>query len=119
MPCGYELLKVALIGEVDFVDEQEDGYVELLYLLDELGIFVGLFHHIGNVKQHIGVLKRTFGEGEHRLLEFVVGLEHTGGVGEHNLRIVGVDDAHDAVACGLRFESGDGDAFAHEKIHER
>ena len=108
-----------LIRQVDFVDQHQDRHLHALHLRDEVGVFVGLLHHIRHVEQHIGVLQRTFGEGEHRLLEFIVGFQHARGVREDDLRIVGVDNAHNAVARGLRLEGCDRNALAHEQIHER
>ena len=35
-----------------------------------------------------------------------------------NLCVVRVDDAHNAMTRGLRFECGNGDAFSHQQIHE-
>jgi hypothetical protein len=57
-------------------------------------------------------------EVEHRLLELVLWLQHPRSVGVDNLVVGRVDDAHDAMACGLRLRCDDGDAFADEVVHQ-
>ena len=52
-------------------------------------------------------------------MELVVGLEHAWRVAEDDLRVIGIDDSHDAVARGLRLEGGNGNAVAHQEVHER
>ena len=118
-PGFDEFHNAGLVGKIDFVDQHQDRHLHALHLCDEIGILVGFLHHIGHVEQDIGVLQRAFGEGEHRFLEFVVGFQHARGVRKHDLRVVCVDNTHDAVARGLRLEGSDRNALAHEEIHER
>ena len=44
-------------SQVDFIDEQQNGHVHALHLLQELLILIGLLHHIGDVDEHIGILQ--------------------------------------------------------------
>ena len=118
VPEGDRLFQRLLVREVYLVDEHEDGHPETGYLLEEIGVLVGGLHHVGDVEQDVGIHQCALGELEHLLLQFVVGLEHPGGVGEAYLHVGGVEDAHDAVARGLRLEGGNADALTHEEIHE-
>lgn len=104
---------------VYLVDENQHGHAHLSYFFDEIGIFVGRFHHISHVKQHIGILQGALGEMKHLLLQLVVRLEHTGGVGEADLHLWRIEYAHNAVARSLCLEGGNRDALAHEEVHER
>ena len=112
---GDQLLLVAF---VNLVDEQKHGYGHLPYLVEEVLIFLGVFHHIGDVEQDIGIGEGTLREGQHHLLHLVVGFQHTRGVGKDDLHVFRVDDAHDAVTRGLSFKGGYADAFAYQLIHQ-
>ena len=127
MPLAYQLFQLRRVARIDFVDEQQHGNLlavdaaqgELLNFMQKVGVLVRLLHGVCDVKQHIGILQSSFGKCEHRLLQFVVRLQNARGVGEDDLRLWLIDDAHDAMACGLRLEGGNADALAHEEIHER
>ena len=119
MPQLDDFFQFLLVAEVNLIDKHQHGYGHLAHLLQKVLVLVGLFHHVGDVEQHVGILQRRLGEGEHGLLQFVVGLKDTGRVGEDNLHVVGVENAHDAVARGLRLEGGDRNALAHKEVHER
>ena len=119
VPQGNLLLQGLLVGEVNLVDEHQDGHFQFGHFLKELGVLVRRFHHVGDIKQDIGIDEGALGELEHLLLELVVGFEYAGSVGKADLHLGRVEYAHDAVARGLCLEGGNGDALAHEKIHER
>ena len=96
-----------------------DNRTEVDDLVQEVLVLRGILYDVSDVEQHVGILQGRLREGEHRLLQLVVGLEHAGRVGEHNLHLGGVHDAHYPVARGLRLERGYGYAFAHELVHQR
>ena len=52
-------------------------------------------------------------------MQLVVRFEHARCVGEDNLHVFFVEDSHDSVSRGLRFERGDGDSLFHEEVHQR
>ena len=104
--------------QVDFVDYQNDGHLFARHLIKKRLIFGGRLHHIGHIEQHIGINQCAGGIFEHTLLEFEFGCEHARSVGKHDLVIVGVHDAHNAVASGLRLAGDDGEAFAHQNVAE-
>ena len=106
-------------GHINLIDQHEDGDLELLHFLEEDGVLVGRLHHVGDVEQHVCILQGTLRELEHLLLQLVVGLQHAGRVGEADLHLGRVEDAHNAVARGLCLEGGNADALAHEEVHER
>ena len=61
-----------------------------------------MLDRVGNVEQHVGVLQRTAHETHHRLLELVVGFENTRRIRVNYLKIIAIDNAHNAVARSLR-----------------
>ena len=85
---------------------------------NEVAVFLGTLDHVSHVEKHIGITQRTAREAQHRLLELVVRFQHTRGVREHNLRIIGIQDAHNAVTGSLRLECGDRNPLAHQKVHK-
>ena len=119
MPLLHERDQILLVGQVNLVDEHEHGHFHLRDLLQEIGVLVDLLHRVGHIEQHVGIDQRTLAERQHGLLQLVVGFQHAGRVRKHNLGIVVVDDAHDAMACGLRLEGGNGNTLTNQKVHER
>ena len=88
--------------------------------VDDLGrTFVVPLDGVGHVEQHVGVRQGAAHEIHHRLLQLVRGLQDAGRVGVDDLEILARDDAHDAVACGLRLGGDDREFFAHEGVHQR
>ena len=86
-------------------------------LQDEEGL-IALLHRVGDIENHIGIAQRTNHKVHHRLLQLVVGFQHSGCVREHDLHVLGVDDTHDTVAGGLCLEGGDRDAFTDKLVHQ-
>ena len=118
MPGRHNLLQSLLVAQVNLVDEQDHRHLHGRHLLHKVVVLVGCLHHVGHVEQHVSIHQGRGGEVKHRLLQFVVGFEHAGRVGEHYLHVVGVVDAHDAVAGSLRLKGGDGDPFADQNVHQ-
>ena len=104
---------------VNLVDEHQYGSLLPPHLLQEIGILVGSLHHVGDIEQDVGILQSAFAELQHLLLQLIVRLQHTRRVAEANLHLRRIEDAHDAVARGLRLESSNGNAFPHKEVHER
>ena len=104
--------------KVYLVDDQQDRDCLFGHFGQEGGIFFGALHHVGDVYQDVGIGEGAFALAQHRLLQFVLGREDAGGVREDNLVVGGVDDAHDAVACGLGLGGYDGHALAYEVVHQ-
>ena len=119
MPALHDVAEGLLVALVYLVDEQQHGYGHLGHLGEEVGVLLGVFHHVGDIEQHVGIGKGRLREGQHHLLHLVVGLEHSGSVREDYLAVVVVDDAHDAVTGGLGLEGSDADALAYELVHQR
>ena len=119
MPLLYSVAKGLLVALVYLVDKQEHRYRHLLNLVEKVHILLWILHHVGNVEQNICVLQSRLREGQHRLLELVVGFQHTRGIREHYLSIVLIDNTHDTVARGLRLECGNAYTLANKLIHQR
>lgn len=119
MPLLHQVAERLLVALVNLVDKQQHGYCHLPHLLEEVHVLLGILHHVGNVEQHVGVLERRLGEGQHGLLQLVVGFEHARRVREDNLHVVSVDNAHNPVARGLRLKRGYAYTLAHELVHQR
>ena len=110
--------QVFLVGQVYLVDEHKYRHFHPSHFCQEIGIFVSGLLRVGHVEQHVGIDQGTLGKGQHGLLQLVVGLQHTWRVGKDNLRIIVVDDAHDAMTSCLGLEGGDGDALAYQEVHK-
>ena len=119
VPALHGVAERLLVALVNLVDEQQHGYCHVLHLVEEVLVLLGVLHDVGDVEQHVGILQRRLRECEHRLLELIVRLEYAGRVREYDLRVFFVDDAHDAVARGLRLERGNADALADKLVHQR
>ena len=89
-------------GEVDLVDHNDCRDIALCHLVEDLGRAIGVLDRVGNVEQHVGVLQRTAHETHHRLLELVVGFENTRRIRVNYLKIIAIDNTHNAVARSLR-----------------
>ena len=112
-------LKFGGIAQVNLVYYHDDGHVHVLNLLDKVTILIGSFYHISDIKQYIGILKSRNRELKHLLLQLVVGLQNTGGVGEAYLHLGGIQYAHDAMTSGLSLERSYADTLANQEIHQR
>ena len=119
MPCLHEVAELVLLALVDLVDQEDDGYLHLRDFLQEVHVLGWRLAHVRHVEQDVGVGECALRECQHHLLHLVVGLQHARGVGEYHLCLWRVDDAHDAMACGLGLEGRYTDLFAHELVHER
>lgn len=120
-PCHLATIspRVFLVCLVYLVHQQQHGNGHLPHLVQKVLVLLGVFHHVSDIEQDIGIGQGALREGEHHLLHLVVGLQHARRIRKHNLHVVGVDYAHDAVARGLRLEGGNADALAHQLVHER
>ena len=110
---------VIALQHVNLIDEQQHGNLHLTHLLEEVGVFLRLLHHVGDVEQDVGIGQGRLRELQHILLHLVVRLQHARGIGEHNLTVGCVDDAHDTVTGGLRLERRDTNLLADELVHQR
>ena len=129
MPLFDKPDKCGLIDEVHLVQDHDDtrlwggGVVGLrghgLHLLEELLVLLGALDRVGEIQEDIGVNEGALAECQHRLVEFGYGFEHTGRIAEHDLHVVGVDDAHNAMTRGLCLAGDDADALADKGIHQR
>ena len=119
MPFFHQRLKRLGGREVDLVDDHQCGQAAAADALHDLGRAVALLHGVGDVEDHVGVDEGARDELHHRLLELVRRLEDARRVGVDDLEIVARDDAHDAVARGLRLGGDDRQPLAHEGVHER
>ena len=119
MPQLNQVAELLLVALVNLVDKQEHRNGHLAHFPKEVHVLFGILYHVGYIEQHISVFKCRLRESQHRLLQFIVRLEHSRGVGEHYLHVVRVDNAHYTVARGLRLECGNAYALAHELVHKR
>ena len=110
---------VLALQHVNLVDEQQHGNLHLPHFLQEVGVLLRLFYHVGDIQQNIRIGQSRLRELQHILLHLIVRLQHSRRVRKHNLTIVGVDDAHDAMTRGLRLESGNADLLADKLVHQR
>ena len=115
----HSLCQLHLIAEVYLVYEHQHRNIHLVHLFDELHVLFGCLNHVCDVQKHVGVAQSRTRETQHRLLQFVVGFQHSGGVRKYNLCLVGIENAHDAVTRRLCLKGGNGDALANEQIHQR
>ena len=128
MPLFDKPDECGLIDEVHLVQDHDDtrlrrgGVVGLsghgLHLLEELLVLLGTLDRVGEIQEDISVNEGALAERQHRLVELGDGLEHAGRIAEYDLHVVGVDDAHYAMARGLCLAGDDADAFADEGIHQ-
>ena len=105
--------------EVDLVDDHDGRNAAPADAVDDFGRAFALLHGVRDVEDHVGVGQGARHELHHRLLQLVRGLQDAGRVGVDDLEILARDDAHDAVACGLRLGGDDREFFAHEGVHQR
>ena len=81
LPAFGEFLELSLLlDEVNLVDDEEYGYGLLGHFLEESGVFRGVFDYVGDIDEDVGVGEGALAEIEHRLLQLVLGLQHTRGV---------------------------------------
>ena len=76
-------------------------------------------HGVRDVEDHVGVGHGPGHELHHRLLQLVRGFQDARRVGVDDLEILPRDDAHDAVARGLRLGGDDRKPFADQCVHQR
>ena len=107
---------IVALEQIDLVDDQQDGDVLLGHAVEEVLILGGRLDDVGDIEQHVGIDERAGRVLEHALLQPEFGLEHAGRVAEHNLVILTIDDAHDAVARGLCLAGDDGQTLAHQAV---
>ena len=105
--------------EVDLVDDHDRRDAAAVDAVDDPGRAFALLDGVGDVEYHVGVGQRARDELHHRLLQFVRGFEDARRVGIDDLEVVARDDAHDAVARGLRLGGDDREPFADEGVHQR
>ena len=117
LPIVYLLGDLLLVREVNLVDDKDDGRVGEDNLGKKLLVLQGLAH-LGDQQEKVGVLQCVVHHTHHLLMQLVVGVDNAGGVGVDDLEILAVDDAHDAVACGLGLAGDDAEPLAHQGVHE-
>ncbi len=105
--------------EVDFVDDHDRRDAALVDALDDFGRTVAPFDGVRHIEDHVGVGHGSGHELHHRLLQLVRGLQDARRVGVDDLEILARDDAHDAVARGLRLGGDDRETLAHQGVHKR
>ena len=104
--------------EVDLVDHHDGRNAAFPDAADDFGRTVALLHGVGDVEDDVGVGHGAGHEFHHRLLQFVTGFEDARRVGVDDLEIFAGDDAHDAVARGLRLGGDDRQFFADQSVHQ-
>ena len=119
MPLLHQLANGLLVARINLVDDQDDRNGHRPHLLKKVGILLRVFHHISYIQQDVSVGQGRFRESQHVLLHLVIGFQHARSVGEHNLHVVGIHDSHDAMPGGLGLERCNGDALAHQLVHQR
>ena len=119
MPLLDQRLESLGRSEVDFVDHDDCRNVALRHLVENLGRAIGVLNGVGHVEQHVSVLQCSAHETHHRLLELVVGFENTRRIRVNNLKIIAIDNTHNAVARGLRLRCDDRQTLTHEGVHQR
>ena len=118
LPPLHQLDDLLLGGDVDLVDDHDDRAFHPAELLDVGLVLVALLHRVGDVQDDVRVADGGVHEVQHALLEPVVGLQDAGRVGIDDLVVLPVDDAHDAVARGLRLGGHDGQLLPDERVHQ-
>ena len=118
VPPLHQFHDLLLGGDVDLVDHQDDGALDLREFLDVGLILVALLHGVGDIEDDVRVADGRVHEVQHVLLEPVVGLQDARGVGIHDLVVLPIDDAHDAVPRRLGLRRDDGKLLAHQGVHE-
>ena len=106
-------------GHINLIDQQNDWYLHLLNLLQEVHVLLRILHHIRHVEQDISILQGRLRESEHRLLKLVVRLQYAWRVGEDNLHLGGIHDAHDAMSRGLGLKGCNRNTLTNQLVHER
>ncbi len=118
LPLLDQRVEPCRVREVDLVDDDDGRDAALAYLSDDFGRAVALLDGVGDVEDDVGVRHGPRDELHHRLLQLVGGFENARRVGVDNLELLAGDDAHDAVARGLRLGGDDREPLADERVHE-
>ena len=118
MPFFHAFHQSVLVAQIYLIDKQQDRNLHLANLFDEFHILIRFFHHIGYIEQHISVRQSRFREIQHGLLQFIVWLQHSWSVGEHNLHFIRIQNPHNPVTGSLCLEGSDRDSFANQQIHQ-
>ena len=100
-PVFHSFLHAFLVGEVDLVDQHEDGGLGAFQPFDGLLLDL-LVGDIDHEEDEVGVDEGDVDELVHDLVHLVGWIfDDARGVGEDDLEVVAVDDAEDAVSRGL------------------
>ena len=119
LPPGHQLQHLGLVADVYLVDDQDDGTGKSPEFLDVFPVLVRFLDRIRHIQDDVCIPDGSVHEIHHVLLEPVIGLQDARGVGIHDLEILSVDDAHDAVARRLGLGRDDAELLAHEGVHQR
>ena len=113
-------VELFLVYSIDLIQHQEQRGFKAAQAVECRIITVPAFLHVGDEQHQVRVLEGGRHGGVHGALHFVGGIgDDTRGVAEHDLVILPVDDAQNAVARRLRFIGDDAHALADESVHER
>ena len=112
-------LKFGLVAQVYLVDKQDNRDIFLANLLKILAVLVECLDHICHIHNNIGIDQRCIDKLQHCFLQLVVRLQNARRVRVNHLKIVAIDNAHYAVARGLRLVGDNGQPLAHKGVHQR
>ncbi len=102
---------------INFVDDQE--YLLTLHgrehFINASRYVVILYVH--NKQQNICIGPSTIYCFHHRFLEFIFGINNSGGIQEYNLHILFGMDPNNLMTGGLRFMGSNGDFVTQQAVH--
>ena len=69
-------------------------------------------------QQEVSIDERAAHGFHHAFMQFILGVQHSGGIAINDLIVVAVENPHNAVAGGLCFGRDNAELFAEQRIHE-
>src|SRR5690349_18316494 len=83
-----------------------------------MNLFIELFFRFNHQQYCICILERYLHVAHHRMMQVVLGFEDTRRITVHDLEVIAIEDAHDAMTSSLRLGGDDGEVLTDELVHE-
>ena len=84
----------------------------------QLFVLQGLLANLDHIEQDIRIFHGTPHKIHHGFLQRIGGLDDSWGIRNHDLKVVSIQKPQNPVTRRLRLGSDDGQAFAHQGIHQ-
>ena len=104
---------------IDFINKKQYGNFHFAHLFQKFDVLFRVFYHISYIKQDICISQSRLRKSQHHFLHFVVRLQHTRRIREHNLHIRRIHNAHNTMPCGLCLECCNAYFLTYKLVHQR